>query len=212
MEFGWKTYCVFGVGGFTSRSFLERSYLSILGFILHLWTMMFLCIFLSCSLWWFQRAQEHRKQSPDTKLIVVFILVFLQFSGGPKFPDFRPEISVPTGNFRHYFWSAFHQVLSRKFKWLSHFSGSGNFRCTWKYPVFDPEYSVFDPEISGPNFPAPVFQREDFVKPIKGPLLPQSEYSSRTRNFPPLLTSWSFDFSLFLHASCLKLEGKREEI
>jgi hypothetical protein len=39
--FGWKTYCVFDVEGFTSSSFLN---LSSFGFTFRVWTMMFHCI------------------------------------------------------------------------------------------------------------------------------------------------------------------------
>ena len=41
-DFIWISCYVFDVEGFTGRSFLERFYISTFGFILHLWTMMFI--------------------------------------------------------------------------------------------------------------------------------------------------------------------------
>ena len=60
------------------RLFLFREvYLSTFGFILYHWTMLFLCIILQCSSLRFQRAQDHQNQSPDEKVIAVFVLLLL---------------------------------------------------------------------------------------------------------------------------------------
>jgi hypothetical protein len=72
MDFGWKSYWVFGVGGFTGLSFIDRSNLSLFDFTLPCWTMMFLRIYLYISLLWFQRAQDYQKRSPDAQVITIF--------------------------------------------------------------------------------------------------------------------------------------------
>ena len=74
----------FWFGGFIGCSFIERSNLSPFGFILHYWTMMFLYTILESSSLRFQRAQEHRKRSPDDQDMFVFVLdFFLFFVGRP---------------------------------------------------------------------------------------------------------------------------------
>ena len=77
-DFVWKTYCVFYIEDFTGLSFIKRFYLSTFGFMIHCWTVMFICMILSCSSLWFQRAQDHRKRSSDAQDIIVFVWVFLQ--------------------------------------------------------------------------------------------------------------------------------------
>ena len=76
--------------------FIERSNLSPFGFILHCWTMMFLCMILLCSSLRFQRAQDHRKRSPDEKDIAVFVSLFLStgISGGRNIRGRGPDISA----------------------------------------------------------------------------------------------------------------------
>ena len=76
-DFIWISCCIF-YDWRIYRLFLFREvYLSTFGFILHLWTMMFLCMILKGSLLRFQRAQDHRNRSPDEKDIAVFVLLFL---------------------------------------------------------------------------------------------------------------------------------------
>ena len=84
----------FWFGGFIGSSFIERSNLSPFGFILHCWTMMFLCMILLCSSLRFQRAQDHRKRSPDEKDIAVFVSQFLStgVSGGRNIRGWGPDI------------------------------------------------------------------------------------------------------------------------
>ena len=77
-----KNLLVFYVGEFTSCSFLEKVYLSTFGFILPCCTMMFLYIFLYSSLLRFQRAQDHRKRSPEAKVMLVLVSLFRQFFKG----------------------------------------------------------------------------------------------------------------------------------
>ena len=43
----------------------------------------------------FQRAQDHRKRSPDAKDMPVFVLLFVQFFTGPEVPVLRPEFPAP---------------------------------------------------------------------------------------------------------------------
>ena len=88
------------------------------------------------------------KMESGYKIIVVFILVFLQFFRGPEFSDLGQKISgTISGLCSSRFWE-------EKFNDLVVFRGSGNFWYTRKYPVLDPK-------ISGPSFLAPVFQQED---------------------------------------------------
>ena len=66
-------YCVFDIGGVTDLTFLDRLNLWSFCSILTCWTMMFLCILLLGSSLRFQRAQEHRNRSSDSKDIEVFV-------------------------------------------------------------------------------------------------------------------------------------------
>ena len=91
-DFVWKTYCVFYIEGFTDLTFIKRFNLSSFGFMIHCWTMMFLCIFLMSSLLWFQRAKDHQKRSPDAKDIVVLVFGFpAVFQGAVVPPEVPPE-------------------------------------------------------------------------------------------------------------------------
>ena len=55
---------------------IERFYLSLFIFLIYYWTMMFLCIFLLCLLWRFQRVQDYRKRSSWAKVIQFNDLLF----------------------------------------------------------------------------------------------------------------------------------------
>ena len=89
-------YCVFDIGGFTGLSFIDRSNLSSFESILPNWTMMFQCILLKGSSLQFQRAQEHRKRSPDSKYMIVLVMLFLPVFKGADNPariwNIRPII------------------------------------------------------------------------------------------------------------------------
>ena len=77
---------------FTDMSFIKRVNLSTFGFMIHCWTMMFLCIILMSSLLWFQRAKDHQKRSPDAKDIVVLVFGFpAVFQGAVVPPRYRPR-------------------------------------------------------------------------------------------------------------------------
>ena len=69
--------CVFDDWRIYGLFLFREVYLSTFGFILHLWTMMFLCMILKGSSLQFQRAQDHRNRSPDEKVLAVFVLLFL---------------------------------------------------------------------------------------------------------------------------------------
>ena len=57
--------------------------------------MMFQCILLKGSSLRFQRAQEHRKRSPDSKYMIVLVMLFLPVFWGPDYPiNYRPDNPV----------------------------------------------------------------------------------------------------------------------
>ena len=70
-------------------------YLSTFGFILHHWTVLFLCIILQCSSLRFQQAQDHQNRSSDEKVIAVFVLQFLSVFSQSDYP-IQTESDYPT--------------------------------------------------------------------------------------------------------------------
>ena len=83
-----------------------------------------------------QRAQDHRKRSPDAKDMPVFVLRFLQFSVGRKFrpcgQKFRPREEIPapgsSGPSTGISGPFFHLSFLAKSFWLFSLEGVRNFR------------------------------------------------------------------------------------
>ena len=159
---------------------------------------MFLCIILKCSSLRFQRAQDHRNRSPDEKVIAVFFLLF-SGSGKPAHRPVRPAHRPAASGGR-----PAHRPAQ---------AGSQAGCLGWQagpQPGFPGNEA--SPQ-AGSQAGLTVFSNGQFFEGtyLRG-FFPNDSLSSSARKSPPLLTFLSLDFSLFLHDSCLKLEGKREEI
>ena len=159
---------------------------------------MFLCIILKCSSLRFQRAQDHRNRSPDEKVIAVFFLLF-SGSGWPAHRPARPAHRPA-------------QAGAQAGPQAGQAGPQAGFPGNEASPQASPQPGP-QPGQAGSQAGLTVFSNGQFFEGtyLRG-FFPNGSLSSRARKSPPLLTFLSLDFSLFLHDSCLKLEGKREEI
>ena len=154
--------------------------------------MMFKCILLLGSSLWFQRAQDHRNRSSESKVKIILVMLFLPVLKGADNPpgfEISGQISGPPTDC----------MPLRSFLVLSRFSrGADNPAQIWNIQ---------------PDNPPQVFpQRLEILGGINTPLLPESSASLLARFAPhcwPYLSLLSPSPS---NESCIYLREKREEI